>query len=422
MRRLSRFLLAVFCCALATPAWPDPAGGEGGESGLAFVGVRVLAGDGRRLIEDQTVVVIGSEIVSVGARSTTDIPAGVAVLDGADRVLVPGLVDAHVHLRNASPEALQTYLLAGITTIREMNGRPFLLEWRQRILSGEVSGPRLIVAAPTLGNFSSPREGYPTPTSAAEGEAVVRAFHDAGYDWIKVYSFLGADAFEGVMRAARALDMPVGGHVPLEVGLEGTFESGMRSIEHLTEYVGASLTPEAAELDAGDHRSIFGAGELDSATIARFVRKTAELRVWNVPSLVWFDHRPGASVAEAAWSDAALRSQGERNRRHIVGLLHEAGAPLALGTDSDAGDDEPASSIHDELAAMVESGLSPGEALRAATSGGADLLGLSEVIGEVAPGRRADLLLLACDPLMRIECTRRIEMVVAAGRIVAPAE
>ncbi len=402
-------LAGVVAAALETPVTREPR--------LALVGVRVLTMSEPPLLEDQTVLVAGERIESIGARERVEIPATARVIEGRGRVLMPGLIDAHIHLRDAQPSALVEYLRAGITTAREMNGRPFLLEWRDRIEAGELVGPTLRVAAPTLGNFSSPRDGYATPETDAEGRAAVARFHADGYDWIKVYSFLGREAFGGVMAEARRLRMPVGGHVPVAVGLEDALVSGMRSIEHLTEYVGSSLTEAARELDERDLRSIFGAGEIDDEALSRAARATVNAGIWNVPTLIWFDHRLPAPVAKEAWADPRLRRQGERNRRRVVGLLNELGAPLAIGTDSDAGTDEPASVIHDELAAMAEAGLGARAALYAATMGGARLLGLEAEVGSVEPGKRADLLILGCDPIESVGCTEKPELVIFRGRV-----
>jgi len=388
------------------------------DADLAIVGVDVLTMDDSRMLVDQTVLVDGTRITAIGGRDRVAVPSEARVLEGRGRVLMPGLVDAHVHLRRAQQDALVRYLEAGITTTREMNGRPFILDWRDWIEAGEFVGPRLRVASPTLGNWSSPKEGYPTPETRAEAADAVRRFHAVGYDWIKVYSFLPAEGFGGVIDTAGRLGMPVGGHVPVDTGLVGALDRGLRSIEHLTEYVGSALTPEDRALDQTDFRSTFGAGDVDWAMIDDLIEATVAARAWNVPTLVWFDRNLPAPMAEEAWANPDLRAQGARNRREIVRRLHAAGARLAVGTDSDDGGDLPADAIHDEIAAMVEAGLEPAEVLRLATVSGARLLGLAGEQGAVRVGQRADLLLLRCDPRGDLSCLRSPEVVVTAGRIV----
>jgi imidazolonepropionase-like amidohydrolase len=323
----------------------------------------------------------------------------------------------HVHLRQADTGALSQYLRAGITTVRDMNGRPFLLEWRERIRRGELRGPTLLVASPTIGNFSSPREGYPTPRTFDEGRDAVRRFHSAGYDWIKIYSFIPAEGFRGIMAEASALGIPVGGHVPVALALDSVLRSGVRSVEHLTEYAGTSLVESSRRLDEQDFRSIFHAGHMDTALLDALIDSTIKHRVWNVASVVWFDRHLPVAMARQAWADTSLRSLGASNRRAIVRRMHAAGALLAIGTDSDAGDDLPAAAIHDELAAHFAAGIPTMAALSMATIEGARLLGIDDEVGSVHAGKRVDLLVLPCNAEEDLSCLRAPEVVIARGRV-----
>jgi hypothetical protein len=180
----------------------------------------------------------------------------------------------------------------------------------------------------------------------------------------------------------------------------------------------ARREPESRALDEKDFRSVFGAGSIDWAKMDALICETVAAGVWNVPTLVWFDRNLPAPMAEEAWSNSSLRAQGARNRREIVRRLYEAGALLAVGTDSDAGGQLAAAAIHDEIEAMAEAGIPPAEVLRMATVGGASLLDLQSEIGTVAVGKRADLLLLPCDPRRSLACLRAPEVVVARGRVV----
>lgn len=383
---------------------------------VVFVGVTILTMEQGEVLEDHTVATENGRIIFVGARESFVVPEGAIRIDGRGRVLMPGLVDAHIHLRHAEPDDLLEYVQTGITCAREMNGRPFLLEWRDRIEAGELVGPCLKVAAPTMGNFSSPREGFPMPQSQIEGAEAVRQFHRQGYDWIKVYSFLPRDAFVGVVNESSALRIPIGGHVPIEVGIGDFMLADVRSLEHMTEYVGSSLTEDAAILDESDFRSIFGAGNVDWEKMDSQIRATVTAGIWSVPTLVWFDRNLPAPMAADAWAVTDLRKQGAQNRREIVRRLHEAGAMLAVGTDSDAGDDLEASAIHDELQALHEAGISTENVLEMATLGGAELLGLIDEIGSVSTGKRADLLLLSCDPRDDLSCLRQPDIVLVRGK------
>lgn len=370
------------------------------------------------VLESHTIVIRAGRIVALGpADSVLYDPEEVREIDGTGRFVMPGLVDAHVHLRESTKADLIRYLRAGVTTVRDMNGRPFLLEWRDQIERGDLAGPTLCVASPALGNLSSPREGYPTPQTAEEGRATVRRFHEAGYDLVKVYSFLPATAFSGVMEEAQSLGVPVAGHVPVEVGT-GVFGSGVRSIEHLTEYTDASLIDDERDEAAEDLRTVFHAGRIDPARLDSLVQRTVESGMWNVPTIAWFDRNLPTRRVLTAWRSPELRAQGARNRRSILRRLHAADANIAVGTDSDGlGEHLSPFAILDELRAMTESGFTRVEALEAATVGGATLLGGLDDFGTVAPGKRADLLVLLCDPREDLLCLADIEWVVARGQL-----
>ena len=274
---------------------------------VAFVGVNVLTMDERGMLSDQTVIINEGIVQSIGNRSKAKIPSNARIIEGKNEVLMPGLIDAHIHLRKAEQPALMNYLKAGITTARDMNGRPKLLEWRKQINSGELIGPTLQVACPAIANWSSPKEGYPTPETEQEGRQLVRRFYNEGYDLIKVYTFLGVEGYRGIIEESKKVGIPVSGHVPVKVGLVECISSGIHSIEHLTEYVGTSLTKEAKELDDKDFRSIFGAGEINWAKLDSLVSLTKSHNVWNVPTLVWFDRNLPAPIAKEAWSNDSLR-------------------------------------------------------------------------------------------------------------------
>jgi len=408
----------LLAMALLMPAssWSAPLLRTTPQPGLAIQHVSVITLDGEEVLRDQTVLARDGLIQAIAPARQLSLPAGTETIDGRGLYLLPGLTDAHVHLRKADEAALLRYLRAGVTTVRDMNGRPELLRWRERIAAGELVGPTLHVAAPTLGNFSSPREGYPTPTDPEAAKSVVRRFHADGYDWIKVYSFISDEVFHAVLEEAARLGMPVGGHPPLTTTFADQLR--MRSVEHLLGYVEPLMTDAARDRDAEDLRAVFHAVDLRMEGLPELAAATAAAGTFNCPTIGFFDHRvPTARVAEA-WRRPDLRHLGHHNRITITRALHEAGAPLVLCTDSDAGRDLPASHVHAEMAHLSEAGLTNFEVLRAATVQAAALLE-SDAFGMVAVGKRADLLLVPCNPLDDLSCLRDLVAVIAGGRRVA---
>ena len=119
---------------------------------IAFVGVSVLSMVGEvAAVPDQTVLVSGGAVVSIGNREDVSVPDTFAIVDGTDKYLMPGLADMHVHLEYGNdPRVLDLFLANGVTTVRNMDGRPYILEWRDRIARGEMRGPTIHTAGPIL--------------------------------------------------------------------------------------------------------------------------------------------------------------------------------------------------------------------------------------------------------------------------------
>jgi imidazolonepropionase-like amidohydrolase len=377
----------------------------------------------------QTVLIGGDRIVAVGPVDHVDVPNGATVVEGAGRYLIPGLIDMHVHTLwdwSVLPTFLPLFVANGVTAVRDMGGTLALLrELRASMAMHAVSSPRIIAAGAILDG--------PTPVHAdislaisttAEAAAAVDSVAAAGADFVKVYTLLPRRAFEGVLAAARKHGLPVVGHVPYEVGPVAAATAGMRTIEHLMSEVGGFCTPG------------------DTASCETAVAAFRQNGTWHVPTLVMQGQTEAtalcgdprlrylpATVLEY-WFDGELTPQGcDRASRpqggfeptlpmeaQLVRVLHEGGIPLLAGTDAGVPFALPGWSLHDELHLLVRAGLSPLEALRAATSEAARALGRAETLGAIQPGYGADLVLLSANPLENINNTRQIEAVVLNGQ------
>jgi imidazolonepropionase-like amidohydrolase len=333
-----------------------------------------------RIDREQTVIIRGDRIEAVG--SAIAVPADAVVIDGRNRWLMPGLVDAHVHIRRVD---LAAYLKAGVTTVRDLAGLDSVLEIAREIERGDTEGPH-IVTSTLLINGPNPRNPmFSTVISnASQADAVVSSQLQRGCDFVKLYENLTVAMYDALVAAAHARGALVAGHVSGLVDVRHAMES-QDSIEHLSGYERAvSLLPNAAGSDIGAWQLV------DRSRYASLARDTAASGVWNCPTLYVY------AVL------GSFNSQIIENRRAFIRELHDRGARILAGTD--AGYLLPAGvSLHAELREFVASGLSPYDAIYTATRAPAEFFRLEREIGSVEPGKRADLILLARNPLESLD-------------------
>ena len=225
---------------------------------LAIVSATVLPMDGERVLADHTVLVENGRIAAVLPAAEVALGADTAVVSGEGRFLIPGLVEMHGHLPGAnSPPALtedvlMLYVANGVTTVRGMQGHESHLELRDGIEAGELIGPRLIVGSPSMsGRIETPDEAV----------RLVRAYHDAGFDLLKVHEGLSPETYAALAETAREVGIPFAGHVSDEVGLLAALAAGQDTVDHLDNFVEA-LIPEEARGEMEALRGIAGLSEL----------------------------------------------------------------------------------------------------------------------------------------------------------------
>jgi hypothetical protein len=378
------------------------------------------------------------------------VPEDATVVDGTGRFLIPGLSDMHAHVYG-EPELL-LYVAYGVTRIRNMWGDHTALAMRARSDSGVIVAPRILTAG-RLVDGSPPVWGETSASIAdpAAARALIDEERRAGFDLLKIYNSLSAETFDAIAEHSRATGHPFGGHVPRSVSLEHAFRSGMQTIEHNRGWAEATQVRRVSGPDEG--REILqriARGEVgwdalyDLDRTRELARLAAESGVWHVPTLSWFDGvytsrrqvaermgRPGIEYMSpritgywdptgnpglARLSDETLESFQKLQEIELIRTkaLHDAGAPLLMGTDAPNPFVATGAAVHGELALLVEAGLTPFEALRTATAAVGEFIGDSTV-GTITRGAPADLLLLGGNPLEDIGATREIEGVVLRG-------
>jgi imidazolonepropionase-like amidohydrolase len=436
MNRL--LLLALLTMSCRRPAAPLVRAAPPAVESLAFVGVTVIPMDRERRLPDQTVLVADGRIAAIGPRADVTIPNGARRIDGAGKFLLPGLVDAHAHLDSAATLVLN--VAAGVTLVRNMWGTPLTLRWRAAIERGERLGPTIVTAGPIVDGEPPVWSGAAVVQTAAEAQATVAAQKAAGYDFIKVYNNLSLAAYDAILAAAQAAQIPVDGHVPTHVPLVHALTAGQRSIEHLTGWLVALQRPDSPFFGTTalpQRRHL--AEHVDEAKVPELVAQAVRAHVWQCPTLTvdqWFvplaEHRRQAARPEmkwvapwmlAQWSPFAAAPPAEYAKNahaaqllgRIVRALVAAGAGVVAGTDAPNPFVVPGFALHRELENLVAAGMTPYQALRAATADAAALVGAGGELGVVVTGARADLLVVEGDPLSDIRNVSRVGGVMVRG-------
>ena len=441
----------------SVPGWAAAQASRGplASDAFAITGVTVLPMTSDTLIEDATVVVRDGRIAAVG--KGTPVPRGVRKIDGRGRYLVPGLADMHVHLLadDEIPDSLAPYELGvmlanGITATRFMMGTPEQLELRKQVTAGTVLGPQLWLASPEFAGrkYHKGFRGFAVST-LEEARAAVNAAADAGYDFIKITLFVKAPVYDALVAEARKRNIKVVGHVSADVGVPRALAAGQQ-IEHLDNYVEQVLADTAPMKQSVSDRGVFqpemwvSLDYVDDAKVAAIAGATARAGVWTVPTLTVFKKAFALGQPESefmARPDWNLMPEGYRTlyvnantkywaspateqrrlrwaevRDRLVKAIVDSGGRVMAGSDTPEWFFTYGYTLHRELEGLVSAGLSPFQALEAATANPARFLGASAEWGTIETGKRADLLLLSANPLQDIRNTTKIEAVVVGGR------
>jgi imidazolonepropionase-like amidohydrolase len=438
------------------PAVVEAGAREGGPT--AFVSVSVVPMSSDQVLSEQTVLVRGDRIVAIGPVAQVAVPSDARRIDGRGMFLVPGLCDMHIHLMRGEVTAeLALFLAYGVTTIRQMSGSPKVLELRQKVREGSVLGPTIFTVGPLVdGDPPVWNEGTTVVTTPDAARRAVEDQKNAGYDQVKVYDHLLLPEYDAIVGEAAKAGILVVGHLPAAVPLEHALDAKQASIEHLggyLAYVQRADSPFRQVAHEKPHESSAGTREsagqapvgalemaawVDDARVAEIARMTASSGTWNVPTLVQLVNAKRADEHQAAWqrpgmqyatkgmrdwwnsdvddTDPTKRARLLKVRSSIVRALHDAGARLLVGTDTPHPFVLAGLAVHDEMRNLVEAGLSPYEALRAATRGPAEFVGQPSEFGVIAQGARADLVLVDGDPLVDIANASHVAGVMLRGQ------
>jgi imidazolonepropionase-like amidohydrolase len=409
------------------------AGANDAGEALLITNVTVIDGSNAPPLQNAAILIRERHIERLGPTEELAAPEGARVYDGSGQYAIPGLWDMHTHVLwqpFVEDGFLRLFLVNGVTGIRDMGG---MLDVLETIRPGgqwfSPLNPRIIAAGPWLNQFEIDRRTELIVENAESAREAVAALADAGVDFIKVYLHLPQEMFFAIHEEAQARGLPIAGHVPLEVGSEEASNLGMRSIEHMRVEIGGYCE----EVGAENCEALFAV--------------LRDNNTWQTPTLLirrnpaYVDSLLVTQDARLQYAPSYLRDEWERNarsarrdrslderrqqyakERDLAKALYEAQVPMLAG--SDVGDlfILAGFSIHDELALLVDAGMSPSDALRAATSAPAEYLSATDSLGTIAEGKLADLVLLGGNPLENIRNTASIRAVVRDGQLYDRAE
>jgi len=403
---------------------------------LALTHVTIIDTSGGPPQPDMTVLLRDGRIASIEKSASAAVPADAEVVDARGHFLLPGLWDMHVHLSWTSASALPVFVANGVTGVRDLGGRLGQLDdWRTRIAAGLLVGPRIYRAGPMLnGRSFNPLQMVPGGPDETCG--VVRALKQVEVDFLKTHRRLPRDSYFALIDEAKKQDLAVVGHIPMEVTPEEASDAGQASLEHTETLFEGTFSANLKEGELPEAIRRFRTDGSAEKLFARFVQNKTVV----TPTLVAYrsifatidpSYPPdphsryvARSYKEAARQRAQAGTPEEihmfthtfAEMREVVRLMNRAGVTLVTGSDT-AGPRIPGFTLHDELALLVESGLTPQQALQAATLNPARLLKKEADFGTVEAGKLADLVLLDANPLDDIRNTQKISAVILGGRL-----
>ena len=390
----------------------------------AIVGATLIDATGRAPVPDSVVLIRDGRIVAAGGRAEVPVAAGMPTVDGRGKTLLPGLWEMHTHASGV--EFGPALLASGITTARDCGGEfDYLVAMRDAIAKQQALGPRMLLAG-LIDAGGAKAFGHVTAETPDEGRAAVARYHAAGFEQIKLYTYLTPDVVAAIAAEAHRLGMTVTGHVPQALTTKAGIEAGMDQINHLNYVTSMLRTPGATGPAALD---------LQSDTAKQAIQFLIDHHTVVDPTASWGEmaghshevdvesFEPGILKSPAVL-DSKFRGMGGASSADqmktrmaqtlaVIGALHRAGVTIVPGSDTGL----VGYGLHREIELYVQAGMTPLEAIQCATIVSARAMRLDAELGTVEAGKRADLLLVDGDPLKDITVLRRVTRVIRDGRV-----
>lgn len=413
---------------------------------LVFTHVTIIDATGGPAKPEMSLVVVDGRIIALGRTRTVRVPKGAEVIDARGKFLIPGLWDMHIHSGGyeIGKKYLPGLIANGITGVRDM-GTPLdeILRLRKEVDGGMIPGPRMAIAGPLVqGPLPFTMPVFISVTSEAEAKQTVVSLKERGVDFIKVQDALPRDLYLAMAAEAKRQKIPFAGHIPPSTNAPEVSNAGQRSIEHLGgRFYGVLLACSEREAELNDKvraivndvmKALNEQKEPDDSGIFRasltkplfesFSDQKAAILIsiflknqtWQVPTLVAQPLRQALSERQdLSEEDVRYGKKLLQKQMDFVRAMQRAGVKIMAGTDSTP----QRSRLFEELALLVEAGLTPMEALQSATRNPAAFIGRLDSLGTIKRGKIADLVLLDANPLVDIGNLQKINAVVFGGKL-----
>ncbi|MEN7549751.1 amidohydrolase family protein [Rapidithrix thailandica] len=454
---MKRLLYTFFACWLLLACQPE----KKTSVDLLITGATIVDVKSGELIQERALVISADTIQAIINASEANTYQAKEVITAPGKFLIPGLWDMHVHfgddtLIQENKNLLPLYVAHGITAVRDAAAdiSPSVLEWRKAINQGKLLGPKVFTAGPKIEGINSVWPGDLEVGTEEEMLQAMDSLEKIQVDFVKITdNTLSPELFVTAVKEARKRHLPVSGHIPFSVPLGELSDAGLSSVEHLSYLLkaGSKRDKEISDLYAAKKLSFWVAREeinesFDKEYALNVYRKLAENQTAVVPTINmtytfanWDKHNPtqddylkylgGGLIKTYAGRvkslEGATREDFDKRREQyaktsaLLPLLQKAGVNIIAGTDAGFLNSYvyPGIGLHTEIELYVNAGLTPLQALQAATINGTRYFGNSDRYGSIEKGKSADILILNTNPLHDIKATRDIQTVIMRGTV-----
>lgn len=392
--------------------------------------VRIIDGAGGAPIENGRIVIDEDRVAAVGRAATVKAPANAESIDLAGKTIIPGLIDLHFHIESDPKMALRQ-LSHGVTAFRDPGQwNEKFLELRKMIAADELPGPRIFNTGP---HIDGENPAYPADSvvarDAQEARRLAEINVEQGASALKIYFRLPMASAKAVIDVCNAHRIPCTAHLEI-LNAGELIAAGLHGVEHITSF-GVSLVPRLeaekyrqAVLRNNDARRdgryrMFAGIDLDGPQALALYATVKQRRPWVDATLAVFERRADKPTEGASPELASVQAAGFQAMKKLTLRLSREGARIVMGGHTEVPFAARGEAPWRELELLVESGLTPLEAITAGTSTAAGFLYQEKQLGTLRTGFKADLVVLGENPAANISAVRKVERVMIAGRWVA---